>query len=106
MIDYKLIGERLKKARKNKSLTQEDISKKLNVSLAFLSRIERGSSFINLKRLSQLCELLGVTEGFILNGTNMNTAKYLNNEFEQLLDRATDKQKRLIYEIAKTIIND
>ena len=66
MLDYKIIGERLKKARTDKGLTQEALSSKIGVSIAYLSRIERGSSFISLKRLSQLCELLGVNEGLIM----------------------------------------
>ena len=49
-LNYSIIGERLKQARMNKKLTQEKLAEKLDVSVAFLSRIERGSSYINLKR--------------------------------------------------------
>lgn len=65
-LDYAIIGERLKKARTDKKLTQEKLAEKLDVSIAFLSRIERGSSHINLKRLNEICDILGVTEGYIL----------------------------------------
>ena len=41
-IDYYLMGERLKKARVSKNITQEELAEKLNVSVAFLSRVERG----------------------------------------------------------------
>jgi len=54
-LDYNIIGERLKEARVNKKYTQENLAEKLDVSVAFLSKIERGKSHINLKRLSQLC---------------------------------------------------
>ena len=53
-LDYNIIGQRLKKARQNKHLTQENLAEKLDLSVAFLSRIERGSSHINLKRLNQV----------------------------------------------------
>ena len=65
-IDYNIMGERIKKARLEKQLTQENIAEKLDVSVAFLSRIERGSSHINLKRLQQLCSILDVSEGYLL----------------------------------------
>ena len=42
-LDYNIIGERLKKARIDNNLTQEKLAEKLDVSIAFLSRIERGS---------------------------------------------------------------
>ena len=57
-LDYNIIGERLKKARTENNLTQEKLAEKLDVSIAFLSRIERGSSHISLKRLSQQLSLL------------------------------------------------
>ena len=69
-LDYTIIGQRLKKARTDKKMTQENLAEKLDVSIAFLSRIERGNSHINLKRLSQVCEILGVSEGYILNGAS------------------------------------
>lgn len=46
-LDYHIIGERLKKARVEKNMTQEKLAEQLDVSIAFLSRIERGSSHIN-----------------------------------------------------------
>ena len=65
-LDYNIIGERLKKARIDKNMTQEKLAEQIDVSVAFLSRVERGTSHINLKRLTQICEILGVSEGSIL----------------------------------------
>ena len=103
-IDYNVIGERIKKARKDKNLTQEYLAEKLDVSIAFLSRVERGSSKINLKRLTQICELLGVSEGEILTGVSNNSNKYLTDEFSTLLENCSNEKKRLIYDIAKVIV--
>jgi len=102
-VDYNVIGERIKSARKAHNMTQDALSEKMGVSIAFLSRIERGSSQINLKRLSQICELLGVTEGDILNGSSNKSAKYLDAEFASLLKNCTAEQQKLIYDIAKVI---
>lgn len=102
-IDYSVIGERLKKARKEKGLTQEQLAEKIDVSIAFLSRIERGSSQINLKRLSQVCEILEITEGDILNGTSSKSTKYLDFEFANLLKNCSADKQKLIYDIAKVI---
>ena len=102
-LDYNIIGERLKKARTEKGLTQEKLSEKLDVSIAFLSRIERGSSHISLKWLSQVCDILGITEGSILNGSSNNSETYLSSEFEQLLKNVSPEKQKLIYKIAKVI---
>lgn len=102
-VDYTVIGERLKKARKDKHLTQEQLAEKIDVSIAFLSRIERGSSQINLKRLSQICQILEVTEGDILNGASSKSTKYLNSEFADLLKNCSSEKQKLIYDIARVI---
>ena len=57
-LDYTIIGERIKLARTKKKLTQEKLAEKLDVSVPYLSRVECGDASINLKRLSQICELL------------------------------------------------
>ena len=53
-IDYGVIGSRIKQARLAKNMTQEDLADKIDISVAFLSRVERGNSHINLKRLNRL----------------------------------------------------
>lgn len=103
-LDYKTIGERLKKARLSKKLTQEDVSEKMDLSVAFLSRIECGTAFINLKRLDELCTILGVSKGYILDGTcSINVSSYLDIEFLELLKNCPPEKHRMIYDIAKII---
>lgn len=67
-LDYYVIGSRIKRARIKKNLTQEELSERLDISVAFYSRVERGVSHINLKRLYQICEILDVTVSEILEG--------------------------------------
>ncbi|MBP3501915.1 MAG: helix-turn-helix transcriptional regulator [Clostridia bacterium] len=105
-IDYSVIGKRIKKSRIENNLTQEDLAEKLNVSVAFISRIERGSTHINLTRLSEICTLLNVDEGTILNGTSMDSTNYLSNEFTELFKNCPKEKQKLIYNIAQLIINE
>lgn len=105
-LDYKTIGERLKKARLSKDFTQEDVAEKMDLSVAFLSRIERGTAFINLKRLDELCDILGFSKGYILDGTsNINVSSYLDAEFFELLKNCPAEKHRIIYDISKIIAN-
>lgn len=105
-LDFAIVGQRLKNARINKEMTQEKLAEKLDVSVAFLSRIERGISHINLKRLSQICSILGVSEGYILNGASSSSEQYLISEFNDILSNCSAEKQKLIYEIAKTIIEN
>ena len=102
-IDYSVIGSRIKQARLAKNMTQEDLADKIDISVAFLSRVERGNSHINLKRLNQLCGLLDVSEGYLLNGASSSSENYLDKEFTDLIKSVSPEKQKLIYNVAKTI---
>lgn len=101
--DYIVIGRRIKNTRIARNLTQEELADKIDVSIAFMSRVERGSSQINLKRLTQIAEILNVSPGFLLTGSNTASKDYLREDFRQVLDRCTPEQQRLIYEISELV---
>lgn len=103
-LDYKVIGKRIKDERVKKGYTQEYLSEQLNFTTGFLSRIERGNSEINLKRLNQICEILGIQEGTILNGVSTESKSYLSEEFSNLLKNCPPDKIKLIYKIAKEIV--
>ena len=103
-IDYSVIGSRIKQARLAKNMTQEDLADKIDISVAFLSRVERGNSHINLKRLQQLCSILDVSEGYLLSGTSEDSKNYLNKDFQELLEKCNPEQLKLIYNLAKTVV--
>lgn len=60
-LDYKLIGERLKNSRIKIGYTQEHLAELMQVSVAYLSRIETGKTNISLKRLVQFCNFTNVS---------------------------------------------
>ena len=53
------IGQRIKTLRKDRKLTQEMLSKKLNISQQMISRIESGGENISILTLKKIIEKLG-----------------------------------------------
>lgn len=102
-LDYKLMGERLKKARLKKGFTQEQLAEALKVSIAYVSRIETGKTRVNLKRLNQLCAVLDTTESYVLDGVSSTSTSYLDSELSTVLKDCSAKDKELIYQIASFI---
>jgi len=102
-VDFSIISIRIKEARKNKGLTQEQLVEKMGVSIAYLSKVETGKIHINLERLSEICGILEVTEGDILNGVSNHSEKYLNSEFHELLKKCSPKKQKLAYQIIQLI---
>ena len=105
-LDYAIMGEKLKIARKNKKLPQAQLAEQLDVSVAYLSRIERGDIKINLPRLSQICDLLDVSLSYVLTNETTSSEIHLNDDFLNLLKSCPPEKFKLIYEIAKLIIKE
>jgi len=104
-LDYSIIGERLKKARKSKKLTQEQLAESLDVSVAFLSRVERGDVKANLNRINQICDILDISLSYALTGSGNTSKNYLSDDFSSLLKDCSPEKAKLIYDIAKVVVN-
>jgi len=57
-MDYKEIGQKLRKRRKELGLTQENVAKKSDVSASFYSHIESGSGKVGLMALHRISKTL------------------------------------------------
>lgn len=62
------IGEHLKKYRKENKLTQNDIAKKLEMSLNFYGDIERGKCRLSIEKIILVYERLGIDPTYLLTG--------------------------------------
>jgi Predicted transcriptional regulators len=102
--DYGIIGNRIKKAREKKGLTQERLAEELDVSNAYISKIERGKTPISLDRLSELCHVLEESTEYILNGSDNASEDYLRNEIMAMLEGCSAEKVKLISQVIKPII--
>lgn len=101
--DYSVIGRRIRILRLKNKMTQEELADEIDISVAFVSRVERGTVHINLKRLTQIAEILKVSPGYLLVGSNMKSKDYLKEDFSEILDKCTPKQQKLIYKISELV---
>lgn len=62
------IGERIKEARENAKLTQEQLAERVNVSPQYVSDLERGVVGVSISTLKRICSSLGVSSDQILFG--------------------------------------
>lgn len=102
-VDYKLIGQRIKAARKKAGISQEKLGEIIDVATAYVSRVERGSSHVNLKKLSQISVALDIPIEQLVSDTTTKSKNYLSKEFQELLSKCTPEKQSLIYNIAKIV---
>jgi transcriptional regulator with XRE-family HTH domain len=99
----KTLGKKIRLLRHQKSWSQEDVAKRLDISIPAFSKIETGITDINLSRLEQIANLFEMSVVQLL---TFNDAEYeqkyvneLENVNKKLMDRETeviDLQKKVI----------
>ena len=77
--DYSVIGNRIRKAREEKGITQETLAESLDVSNAYLSKIERGRTPVNLNKLDKICAIMEKSADYIFRGANTSNEDYNRN---------------------------
>ena len=65
-MDYILLGQRIRRYRQVKKLTQEQLAELADISASFMGHIERGSRVASLDTLMKICAALGVTPNDLL----------------------------------------
>lgn len=104
-IDFKLIGDRIKEARIKKGYSMDKLAKKMNVTDEYLAKVERGSTTITLKRLGQIALILDEPLEELVTGIIKEDKRYLNKEFFDLLEHCSKDKQKLIYGIAKIVVD-
>jgi len=102
MIDFKIIGKRIKKARNKLGLTQEVFSERIGVSTNYLSKIEGAHEHPNLELLGKISAAADVSLTELLTGV-VEERHYLHKEFADILDACSPEKTRLIYDMALRI---
>ena len=65
IVDYKALGERIQKRRKQLGMTQQVASEKLNLSTSFFSRIERGEKVASLETIIKIANSFEMSLDFL-----------------------------------------
>lgn len=106
VIDYNLLGKRIKEYRIKNGYTQEKLAEIINVSTTFISRIERGNAKTSLEVLAKICLALDVSPGLVLSGTFYESENYLRDDISKMLEGCPPYKINLVNKVIKTIIEE
>lgn len=98
MIDYKIIGKRIQKARTALGLTQEALSEKVGVSTNYLSKIEGGHEKPNLEMLGKISAAADISIETLITGV-VEERQYLQSDIAGILSACSPEKTRLIYDL-------
>lgn len=68
-MNYKDMGARVRRSRKQMKLTQEKLAELVGISPSFMGHIERGTRVASLETLVALCNVLKVTPEYLLSAS-------------------------------------
>ena len=103
LIDYKVIGKRIKDCRKKAKLSQENLAEKLDISISFQSRLERGATKISFEKLVLTAEHLNVPVCYLISGVQQDSEDYLNADLYEITKDFSPDKMQLLLGIAEVI---
>lgn len=95
------IGERIKEARQKAKYTQEKLAEEINVSVQYVSDLERGKVGASVPTIIKICSALNTSSDFILFG-NKRTSEYA--PIENMLSSLNKKQLKIVEDAIKVTI--
>lgn len=101
-------GEKIKRMRQNRGLTQEQLAEAVDISQRALSAIERGENFVTSETIDKLLKTLNTTSEELFALNHLKPQEELLNEINKnLLKIAQNPQKlELVYNITKSLLKE
>ncbi len=104
-MDYVRLGSRIREERLKLRLTQEKLAEDIGISDSYMGQIERGERSLALDTLVTLANRLGVTVDYLLSDSVKVNDEGLLNEWLQIMDGRTSKEKRMALDIVKVMLS-
>lgn len=99
----KTLGKKIRLLRHQKSWSQEDVAKRLEISIPAFSKIETGITDVNLSRLEQISKLFDMTVVQLLTFNDAEGQEKYATEVDELTRRVQERERELI-DLQKKII--
>lgn len=93
MVDYKIIGSRIKKQREQLSLTQEIVAEKADITTVYLSKIENGKVHPTLDTLGAICSVINCDLGSLLLHSTSESNNYQTERIVQIFNSCAPNVK-------------
>jgi len=99
----KTLGKKIRLLRHQKGWSQEDVAKRLDISIPAFSKIETGITDINLSRLEQISKLFEMSVVQLLTFNDQETDLKFSNELDVVNKKLTDRETEII-DLQKKVI--
>lgn len=105
-MNWTLIGERLRAKRIQCNLTQEQLAHYAGTSNIYICRIENGTANPTLLKIRKLCEVLGCSLSYLIDGKEVVYHDPNAAHISRLLDGCSPYMVRVITQIVESLVKD
>lgn len=98
-LNYKALGQRIKKYRLQKHYTQEKLAESANCAVSSVSHAERGTSQPSLQLLVRFCNILDITVDQLLCDSLPIAQTTLEKDIAELLNGCSPQELKIIKDI-------
>lgn len=102
-LDLKKLGINIRKERKRKNITQEELSSNIGISRNYLSLIETGKRSVTLEILVKIADELECTTDKLLVGNQQFEKAEYEKEIEILLKDCEPTEKGILIDLCESI---
>ena len=92
-MDKLTMGDRIREARKQKGLTQEQLAESINVSVESISHIECGSRLPSMQVFIKLIEVLNVSADYLLRDYISTGKLFGDNALGSKIEKLSPKER-------------
>lgn len=103
MDEQKLFGKRIKELRKQRNLTQEELSEKLGVFQKQIGNIETGTTFTTMANIVKLAQIFNVDVKDLFEFNHQKSRSDIINEINEIVSNSPDDKLKTIYRVIKDI---
>jgi len=98
-LDYELLAERIKTARKEKGYSQSKLAELADVSTNTIGKLEINYTTISLKTILNIANALDVDINYLISDSLPNDKQAVDLFIENLLQDFTEKDKQFLIQI-------
>ena len=102
-LNYEAIGRRIRTARKEEKLTQENLAEKMDISVAHVSGMENGNTGIGIQTLVKASNVLHVSVDWLLHDNLDEYTINFETEIRNILSGCSEDQKKALLVLLKNI---
>ena len=101
-MDYYDLGQRIRKFRRARGLSQEQLAERVGISITHMSHIETGNIKLSLSVFVDIASALEVQADALLYDQPRDSISTAANEIGEVLENCSAAQARILAEVVKT----